>query len=308
MPVNFEEEITKIITSVAPEEQQVRDSTIHIAVTALEDMDRRYGPESEEYLPYHNAQHCVDVCRRTVRLLNIVYPYVRPKYREDIYDIGIIGGAVHDYEQGLGQLENERASAKRGIDIVDKADRKFNDRSLQKRLGDGILATSVLYSEDGEIIQPLIQRGSHDPLKFAVGFADINGTAMEGDRRMFIDAIKLCYERIENPSIDDLYEFLVNQAEFLKGRLNDGRVKSDIAYYFPENIEDVYADMRKAFHGNILSSYRLALLIKSRPELKKVLGFFVQNVDSIDRSILGNFISDAVRRKIAQQSTMLTDL
>jgi hypothetical protein len=301
MPISFEQEIVSIAESVAPEDQEVQDTSIELAVSALEDIDRRYGPNSDGHLLYHNASHSLDVCRRTVRLLNLTYPYVQPKYRNHIYDLAILAGALHDYEQDLGPIKNEKASAEYAQASAAQSSPLYQRDGMSKRLKAGILATAVVRNDEGEIVQTNLQTGAHDPLKFAMGFADINGIAMEGDLRMFRDATRLCYELFEDPSIDDLYGFLVNQAGFLRERLNDGRVKSDIAYYFPDSIDEVYKHMEEAFHSNIISSYKFALLLRDRPELKASVGFLVQNIDIVDRSILGELLAKELKKKVEEK-------
>lgn len=160
----------------------------------------------------------------------------------------------------------------------------------------GIQATKVEMREDGELVQTSLQTGSHHPIKFSTGFSDINGIAMEGSKRMLRDATNLYYEITEKPTIEGLYDFLIGQAGFLRQRLNPGRTKADIAYYFPDDIEAVYGDMYRHFHGNIISARDLAVHIGDHPELKKSIDIIAKG---IDKSRVGAAVGRMLTRKLA---------
>ena len=299
MSVAFEEEIVNIASMVEPEGCEVSPEAIAIAAESLGEIAERYGPESDNPLSFHNADHSVGVTRRSVRLTNILYDYILPKYREGIYDLAVIDGATHDYEQSKGPGESERASSDYAVGKVSEKGGPLNTDWFKKRLSLGIFATAVRMEDDGELVQSNLQSGARDPIKFIMAFGDINGIAMEGSSRMWKDATSLYYEITEEPTIDGLYNFLIGQAVFLKQRLNDGRVKSDIAYYFPKDIEDVYADMHAAFHSNIISAHSMALLLGQMPELKIPVEAAVRSIGALDRSLLGDLIGRALRGKLS---------
>ncbi len=294
--MDFEKEVAGIVALV-PEDQRLAPETVPIAIEALEAVDRRYGPNSDNPKPFHNAPHSVGVTRRAVRMANILMPYIRPAYRDRFYDLSIVDGTTHDYDQDSGPGANEDNSTRYAIQVVEAADGVLNTVDFKKRVPRGIGATKTeLVVETGEIIQTSLVNGSHDPIKFSMAFSDINGIAMEGSKRMCRDATNLYYEITPEPSIEGLYDFLDNQAGFLSHRLNDGRIKADIGYYFADQIEAVYADMHQAFHANIISAYSLALLLRDHPENKKPLGIVAKG---IDQSRIGAIVGKLLTSNLA---------
>ena len=298
MPVDFEKEITEIATIIEPD-YKLAPETIPIAVESLEEIDNDYGPGSDNPLPFHDAPHSVGVTRRGVRLANILYPYIRPVHRRRFFDLVIIDGATHDRRQDLGPGENEIASAESAVQKVEAADGILNTGIFKKRLVHGDLATAVRMEDDGKLIQVNLRTGARDPIKFNMAFSDINGIAMEGDKRMWEDATNLYHELTPEAeqTIDGLVTFYISQVKFLRQRLNDGQVKSDIAYYFPDTVEAVYRDMHKEFYENIISAHGLVLAISQRPELQRSIGHLARGVD---RSIMGPLVGKMIRRKIAR--------
>lgn len=290
------ETVSAIAEMVKPTDQTVGIEAITIAAQSLEEIEATYGPQGEHPLHYHNADHSVDVCRRAVRLTNILYPYIKPEYRENIYDLAIIAGATHDSEQLLGPGLNERASAEdAAARVAALGNVAINTQLFKRRLTRGIMATVVDRKPSGELVQTNLQRNAPDPIKFIMAFADINGIAMEGDKRMVRDATHLCHEFITDPTTEQLYDFLISQAGFLRERLNDGRIKSDLGYYFPDQVEPVYKDMRKAFHKNIISAYGLAKMLGQTPELSASIAGVARVIDG---SVAGDLIGSVIRRRL----------
>ncbi len=300
MSADFEREITHIAAQIEPT-YTLAPETIHIAVASLEEVDRRYGPDSDNPLPFHNAPHSLGVARRSVRLNNILYRYIKPQWRPRIFDLGIIAGTNHDREQDLGPAVNEQASAEGAVEEVIAANGVLNTKMFKQRLIRANLATAAEMQEDGKLIQPNLQKGSRDPIKFIMGFVDINGIAMEGDKRMWPDATNIYYETTDEPTSEDLCAFLIDQRRFLRHRLNDGIIKSDIAYYFPDDIDPVYKDMRKAFHGNIARAFSLAVLLGERSELQHSVSRLAKGVSGLDRSSLGDIIGKMIRSKVSRE-------
>jgi hypothetical protein len=297
MLMDFEKEITHIATMIEPD-IQLAPETIPITVGAVEEIDQDYGPESDNPLSFHNAPHSVGMIRRGVRMANILYPYIGPVHRRRFFDLVFVGGGVHDRWQNLGPIENERASAAYGVQMIEEADGILNTNIFKKRLVYAAEATAVRMKDDGKLVQVNLQRGAHDPIKFNAAFADINGIAMEGPKRMVEDAANLYDEITDEPTEEGLYDFLANQKAFLRGRLNDGQVKADIAYYFPDDAEAVYKDMRRAFRRNILSAFRLATMIDEDPGLRHPIGRIARNIGT--RAILGSTIGKMIHRKVAR--------
>ncbi len=297
MSQDFEKELAGIVTLIPPE-HELAPETIPIATEALEMIDGHYGSESDNPLPFHNAPHSVGVTRRAVRMGKILLPYMRDEYRKRFFDLAVIAGATHDYDQDSGPGDNERNSAKYAIEQIEKFDGELNTTDFKARLPQGILATTVEMKDDGELVQTNLQSGSHDPIKFNMAFSDINGIAMEGSKRMWCDATNLYHEITDEPTAEGLYSFLIGQAGFLRQRLNDPRIKSDIAYYFPDDIEAVYKDMYKAFHANIISAYNIAVMLDQRPELQSSIGLIVKSIGKLDRSVMGSLIGKTLGRKL----------
>jgi hypothetical protein len=300
MPLDYEKEIVQVMELVKPEyDYTFAAETLGLAAVQLERIDRRYGPESDNAKDFHDVPHSLGVARRTVILGNILYPYIHPIRRRRFFDGGIIVGTFHDDEQDLGPGENEAASSVHALHQIETADGVLNSNFFKRRVEDGIGVTAVRMNEHGKLIQVNLRRGSHDPLKFDAAFADINGIAMEGEERMLRDATALYRELTADPTDEGLYAFLAQQKKFIRGRLNDGQIKTDIKYYFPGDVDDVYKDMRRAFRGNILSAFNMARLLGERPELKQSVGEAVRQVGA--GRVLGPTIGKLIRSKSDQQ-------
>jgi len=299
MSTDFGHEINAIAAMVEPPDIEVHPEAIAIATQSLGEIDDKYGSESENPLSFHNAGHTLGMTRRVVRLTNLLYPFIPPKYQEGIYDLGIVGGSTHDWEQGLGPSANEQASSEYAAAQVEAEGGPLNSDLFKTRLDLGIQATAVQFAEGGELVQAQLQRGKPDPFKFIMGFGDINGIAMEGPFRMTKDATNLYYEITQDPTVLGLLQFLADQEVFLSRRLGDWRMKADIAYHFPDSINEVYGAMHNAYHKNIVAAHGLALLLGQSPELEATLGAVVNtSAEVLDRSLLGDVVTKVVRRHV----------
>jgi hypothetical protein len=302
MAVDFEKEVVQMMDAVNPAfEYTFAPETLELAVIQLERINDRYGPDSDTPLEYHDAPHSIAVPRRFVRLGNILFPYMKPAHQSRFFDGGIIVGTHHDDEQGLGPIENELASAAHTVRKIEEADGVLNTKAFKKRVTDGTEATAVRMDDNGKLIQINLRRGSHDPLKFNIAFADINGIAMEGEERMVLDATDLYHELtpVERQSDEGQVAFYESQVKFLRQRLNDGQIKGDIAYYFPDDVEAVYKAMRKEFHRNIRSAHGIALLLSQRPELSDSIKDALRRVD---RSHAGSLVAKLIHHKLGKEN------
>ena len=306
MPLDFEKEVADVVTLV-PKDYRLASETVPIATSILEEIDRRYGADSDVPLAYHNATHSAAVMRRAVRLANIIRPYIRAPYEDKLFDLAVIAGAAHDYEQDHDPEsepgKNEKESATFATRAIEEQDGALNHGQFTRRLKEGILATTApMNKETGEILLPRLNAGSHDPIKFDMAFSDINGIAMEGNRQMILDATNLYLElsskKGEAFSIDGLYDFYLTQASFLSSRLNPGRITSDVGYYFADTVTDVYRDMFDNFNGNIVSAHDLALYIGKHPEVKSLIGVMTK---SVELSRIGNTVAELVIRKFSSE-------
>lgn len=293
--MDFEKEIHRI-TALVPEGITLAPETTTIAIEALEAVDARYGPDSPRPLAFHNAPHSVGVTRRSIRLTNMLLPYVQDKHRPRFYDLAIINGATHDYDQDSGPGANEDNSTEYAIQSIEAADGELNSQTVKDRVALGIAATKVEMLENGELLQANLQRGPHDPIKFIMAFSDINGIAMEGEKRMWRDATNLYYEIATEPTLEGHADFLISQAGFLSQRLNDPRVKADLAYHFPNDINAAYSVMHKAFNKQILRTFDLAVFTSKHPDLKGVIEGIAKTAD---RSRVGGYIGKALTKRAA---------
>jgi hypothetical protein len=297
MSMDFEKEVAGIVALV-PQGIKLAPETALIAAGALEEVDRDYGPESDNPHDFHDAPHSVGAIRRGVRLANMLYPYIRPIHRRRFHDLVIVGESVHDRYRDRAP-NNEAESAEFGVKKVEEADGPLNTKSFKRRLPYGVMATAVTIESDGRVVQHNMLRGSRDPIKFVMGFGDKNGIAMEGEKRMWSDAADLYYE--VTPSSEQTVEGLVafigkGQKQFLRQGLNDPLIKAYIARYFPDDKKAVYDDMHEAFHDNIASAHDLACKVSERPELQEAIGHIARRVD---RSRVGPLIGKMIRRKVA---------
>jgi hypothetical protein len=299
MAVDFEKQVAGIADMIRPEVTLAPETTL-IVTQSLYDIEEDFGPASDNPLGFHNAPHGVDVTRRAVRIGNILYPYILPAYQDRFFDGLMIGGGTHDRFQHLGPGLNEIASGEYAQGLIEAADGELNTSFFKYRVMLADRSTEVSMQPDGRLVQVNLRQGAIDPIKFGMGFADINGIAMEGDKRMWQDATNL-YDELTAAgewSVKGLFRFYVDQQRFLRHRLNDHQIKADIAYYLPDSVEDVYRDMRREYHDNIVSAHGLATLIGANPHLEESVG---RIVGTVDRAHAGRLVGKFIRHLAASQ-------
>ncbi|MFI5270623.1 MAG: hypothetical protein ACHQT9_01080 [Candidatus Saccharimonadales bacterium] len=290
MVLDFEPRLRETASDIEVEGYELREATIPGVARLIGGVNDRYGPESDNPLSYHNGEHGMDIIDRGVKLANILYPYMKPHHQRGIFDVIFWSGGGHDSVQGLsGDQASEIASSHLvSTEAKSTGDRYLGSKLFERRTNDAVLSTAVLWTPKGELVQPNVLRGSHDPAKLIMSNADINGIAMEGSSRMFVDVVNLCYEMNGGQAdVDEVYEFLLSQAGFLKERLNDERVKTDIAYYFPETVEEIYGEMRGIFRPNILLAYATAKLLSDRSRFETPAKLAMKGLGLVDRRLLG---------------------
>ena len=298
MTLDYEKEVTGI-AELAPFPESVRPEAILIASRTLELIDVKYGLTSDQPLPYHNAPHSLTVCRRTMRLTNLLYPYIPPPLRVNICDLAIMGGPLHDVEQGHDPHRNVVESAEHGTAMIeDQGGVHLNNPQFKHRLHEMIIGTEAQIDKSGRVFQPNIRSGSHDPAKFKLAFSDICGIAMEGPRRMINDATNLCYEIFGTPTFEQYFTFLKSQVSFMRHQLNDHVIMANIAYHFPANQPNVYAALHGAFHENIIAAHGLATVLNERPEMEGILAKIVRKVDLPGDA---NIVAKALSTKLKNQ-------
>ena len=276
MSIDYEDHLRTLSAGIEPR-VVLRPGSIPIAASGLEAIDAKYGPDSLQPLSYHNAQHGLDHIARQQRLTNMLYPFMSPYYRRGIYDLNYVVGATHDVERDGQSVQNEQASVAFGTELLTQSgDKLLASARFLSRFDLAVMTTVVEFDENMRMTQPNLRTGSRDPIKFITAFADVNGIAMEGSATMLRDAINLAVEMNPDAGPKEIFDFLCGQAKYLRERLNDDQIKPDIAYFFPNHKDEVYAVMRKAFRPNILSAYGIANGIQARPELKEVIGRALQ--------------------------------
>jgi hypothetical protein len=293
---NFEAAVDELIGQIEPEGYEFNETARSLATIALHDVELRYGESSDNSLPQHNAEHALDVAGRAIELTNLVYEFIPEKYQDNIYELALLVGVSHDWEQLLAS-GNERASADYLIGLIEKTDdEEINNEWFKARAENGVMATEYEINDDGIINQFNLGRGKPedgeepDPLEFIVAFADINGIAMEGESRMSEDVaglyIERCQKKGENPSEEGLRGFIDYQPTFIKSQLDDEHMKPIIAHYFhhlePEDEEKenpVYEALKNKYNPNIRNSYKKAWKLRNTPELIKGFGEVVHRAD-----------------------------
>lgn len=296
---NFEASVDQLIGRIEPDGYEFNDTARSLATIALHDVELRYGEKSDNPLPQHNAEHALDVAGRAIELTNLLYEYIPQKYRENIYELALLVGVSHDWEQMLDG-GNERASADYLIGLIEKTDdREINNEWFKARSKKGVLATEfeIIEIDDEKIINQVnLGRGKPedgeepDPLEFIMAFADINGIAMEGESRMSEDVaglyIEECQKNEEKPTLEGFRKFVGYQPTFIKSQLDDEHMKPIITYYFyhlePEDDKKdnpVYEALKKKYNPNIRNSYKKAWKLRNTPELLKGFGGVVHRAD-----------------------------
>ncbi|HVX57153.1 MAG TPA: hypothetical protein VHA37_05465, partial [Candidatus Saccharimonadales bacterium] len=92
MAADFEKQVTEIAQTIEPD-VRLAPETLALTVESLEEVERKYGPDSDNYLAFHHAPHSIGSIRRGVRLANIFYPYISPVHRRRLYDLTMVGQA-----------------------------------------------------------------------------------------------------------------------------------------------------------------------------------------------------------------------
>ncbi|MBI5357672.1 hypothetical protein HZB74_02385 [Candidatus Saccharibacteria bacterium] len=275
--LDFNKELVAIEQTIELPEYVLRPETLRICGEALQEINDRYGIESDSPRPYHWFPHSLDVIKREVRLTNILKEYMNPEDLFMIYDLLFMIGATHDIEQNEAPGLNERMSTDRGIELLSSCtDPILKSELFISMYEEGGMVTEVEFGKDGRIEQPNLHKGSRAKSKFVAAFADINAIAMEGPERMILDATNIYFELDKNPTISGYHDFLFSQIAFLRRRLNDWRITSDISRYFPENTDEVYDALEENFHDNIVSAYDMAKKIPDTPGINTELGYIIR--------------------------------
>jgi hypothetical protein len=301
--MDFEKELAGIVATIPPGHEPAREA-VQIAAQALDEIDHDYGPGSDNPLYYHHAPHSLGSIRRGVRIATLLLPYMKPRYRPRIYDATIVTEATHDRYQLFGPGLNELASTGYAFEAIEAVGGVLNTKTFKKRVEYGHQATVIESQEDGTMTQVNLRRGAKDPIKIIAAYGDTGGIGMEGKKLMVRNAIDLYHERCaldgEKPSNAGRREFMSSgEVAFIRDQFSENQVKATLAFYFPNDVETIYRQARRQFHGNIVASFRLAEKLGYYPELEIPIG---RIVETIDPSQAGAAISKLILRKIGRRS------
>src|SRR5690349_4649767 len=93
---DFESRVDELIGRIEADGPEIHPTVRSLATIALHSVEVRYGENSENHLPLHNAEHAIDVTERAIELTNLLYEYIPEEYRENIYDLILLAGLAHD--------------------------------------------------------------------------------------------------------------------------------------------------------------------------------------------------------------------
>ena len=66
--------------------QQISPVIIDLGRQALQRLDVRYGPESDNPLGFHYGPHSLGVARRNIFLANLLYDFIPEEQQQGIFD------------------------------------------------------------------------------------------------------------------------------------------------------------------------------------------------------------------------------
>lgn len=267
-------EVDSLTETISRPGYELEPSARHIAIEGFKTLDEIYGEGSANHLFFHNADHSLGHTRRGVELTNLLIDDIPPEYQEFIYELILMDGAWHDRVQGQKEFGlNERLSAMYLIaQIATSGDTPINTQRTRIRAHDGVIVSTAYLEQDANVVQPYLGEGEPDPLKFIEAFVDVDAIAMEGIVNMLDTTRKLVKENYENPTPSHFYGFAVNEKPFLRKRLNNIRMKSFIARYFPGAEDSVFDKMWDAFHDNIVAAHAFAEAIEKNFERSGDIG------------------------------------
>lgn len=290
---NFAPEVDQLVRMIEPEGVSVQPESREIAQRGFEELELRYGNDSDNPLSYHNAPHGIDTTARAINIGNMIFHLIPENYQYLFFDKIIVGTPFHDNERFKGSGENERLSSERATTVIEEYDGSVLDTDEFKgSIHEGIMGTQAERGKGG-IVQVNLRKGSPDPFILVEASADVGAIPMEGSRRMIRDAVDLCFEENSDPTAQDIYDRLLTQAGFIRSVTHDSVVIPNMQYYLPDTWQEVYKLLRSAFNPNTVSAYRTALLVEQSPHLQSALG---HGIHMLDRLHVGSLIVKALER------------
>ncbi|HYF96791.1 MAG TPA: hypothetical protein VD947_01995 [Patescibacteria group bacterium] len=272
--INFKVEIERVVDRISPIEVKTDPIVPVISGIILDDIDSRYGEQSEKPLAHHNAFHGLERADRTVEVTNLLYPDIPEEYSEGIYSLGILDGTAHDWMQDFKVfgLNEELSAAFLGF-MLKRADREdlFDDRFMARAFS-GIRVTTAVTETDGNVHQPYLLEGKPDPNKFIQAFTDVDAIALGGMEEMFKTCENIVKELYKDPSPRQFYDFLRMEEPFLRKRLNPIRMMAVLGHFFPVNAKEVYEKMYDSYNKNIVDAYEFAQEVGRRSDIADEIG------------------------------------
>ncbi len=293
---NYEAVVDGLI-GMMPEGVMIQPESREIAIMGLEEHDALHGESSKHPKTYHGVDHPIDSTGREIILNNLLFHFVPPQYKGTLYDKTLIRQPSHDIVQGLKLPEaNESASADWAIARIEETDNPvLNQDAFKTSIRLGALAT-YMKEQDGNFIQDNLRQGEPDPSILHGAWADVGAIPMEGIKRYKRDTLDLAYEWYDNPSAQDIINCFLMQPRFYKSVVDDKFVIPNIEYYYSDHTDEVYEVLKKEFHSNIVSTYKVMMSVHDRPELASTIRASAHLLDRLHMgSIVGKVIAKAAK-------------
>lgn len=199
------------------ESQELQGVVAQLGQTAMAMLDRRYGPNSDNPLEYHNAGHAYDVVEAAYAIWRALGD-PRERHLANI----LIAGFYHDVERGLnGFGRNESASAEIAVAEMRKIGSPFKgkDQDEVRRATSNTVVSIV----DGRIVK-------HADFKLGKILSDADLATLGRDRKKYeADAMNLRLEQGKRSALigKELTEFALGQLVIL----------TNYEPYFPQTAE-----------------------------------------------------------------------
>jgi len=268
-------EVDQRIAGIRTPGIEIDPAARQVAINALGDIDRDYGEGSENPRTHHNAPHGLDNMGGGFALIDPVFDLIPSAYQEDIYDLHVVDGAVHDRYQGLKVFgANEILSAAYGINLISEhpGSRINNERFIYRSAG-GVIATTAFTKPDGTLVQPKLLEGENDPHKFFMAAADVYAPiARGGVYEMLRISRNLTLEYCKNPGPVDGYNFVAGEVLFLRNGLDPERIREVLGHFFPDTADDVYSVYEDLFNDNIVEASAFARAVDKMTDKAQDIG------------------------------------
>lgn len=208
---------------------QLSPIDITVIASGLQEVQEKYGEASDVPLKYHGIRHTRDVWEDYCMYADIL------GLDSDEFVDGGIAVTHHDWEQLLGPGANETASA---IEVQRVMSATGYDEGRQMHSANCVLATEVVFDEQGKLIQKHLKTFGPDTTILAVTLADMNGITIRGEQTMIDHAFRLAlelsgmqfYQLKKDPS--RFIDMLKNQYTYVGARLST--LEDAVRFHVPD--------------------------------------------------------------------------